>query len=119
MFVGMHEQLVAEREQLLLGRELLADRLPLAFFERSAQPFDSARKKIFLALEVCVERRSTHVRAIDDVLHRQRLESFLLNERHQRRSKELLRTLNAPIDCFLGHVPSLAFRTIQRRVFDN
>src|SRR4029453_7825368 len=64
-----------------------------------------------------VERRAPDVRPIDDVLHGQGFEPFLLNQGHQRRAQKLLRTLNASIHA--SRLPrALTLRTFRRRLFD-
>jgi len=44
------------------------------------------------------KRRATDVGAVDDVLHRQRFKSLLLNQRHQRAVEQLPRPLNTSVD---------------------
>jgi hypothetical protein len=62
-----------------------------------------------------VERRPADVGAVDDVLHRQRFESLLLNQRHQRAVEQLPRSLNAPIDGPRLHRP-LTFPNNERSI---
>src|SRR5947207_4613328 len=101
--VGVNEQLVTEREQPGIIRHPRPERLVLTLLQHRAQSLDSAREQIVLAVEVGVERRATNVSAIDDLLYGHGFESFFLHQRHQRRMKQLLRPLNAPIDASLLH----------------
>src|SRR5262249_10162616 len=64
---------------------------------------DASGQQVLLALEVGIEGRAADVRAVDDVLHGQRLEAFLPDERDHRRSQHESGSVHSPVVPGLRH----------------
>src|SRR5258708_7672649 len=84
----------------------------------SAAPVESTHHEVLLFVEVGVESRTAHVRAINDVLHRECFKATLLDQGHQGRAEELLRPLHTAVIFYSAH-HILTFRTITGRSFNN
>src|SRR5579883_2410691 len=100
MLIRVSQQMVAEREQLLLAAASPRARFTLAFLEIGQQPLEPALQQIFLVVVVRIKGRAPDVCAIDDLLHRDRIELLLLDQREQRRFQELLCPLYPSIRFF-------------------
>jgi hypothetical protein len=51
----------------------------LPFFQKGSEPFKTADQKVFHVVEMPVKRHSAYVCAVNNVLHRERFESLLLD----------------------------------------
>jgi len=98
MAVRMLEHHDAEAETTGLFSLSLADEAP--------QVFQSAVEQRVLVGEVCVERRATHVRRVDDVLNGRGGVALLDHHRDQRILEQLARALHTPVMRSLCHVAS-------------
>jgi hypothetical protein len=106
MLVGVGEDVPAEAEHAILDRAAAGECLALTRPERGAQVLEAAGQQIVLVVEVRVEGGAADVGAVDDLLHGQRLEPLLPDERHQRSTQELFGPFDPPITrC--RHVASL------------
>src|SRR5262245_3108764 len=73
---------------------------------------------MFLVIEMCIKGGAAHICPIDNLLHRQCLESLLPYQGHKSASKKLVGPLNATIN-FLCHPVLRRFRTRQALLAGN
>src|SRR5260370_16472113 len=106
---------MAEGKHPLLNATATRERLTLEPFQGHSQSVEAAHQQILFVLKMCVERCTAHVGAIDDVLHRNRFESLLLDQRQHCPSTKLLTSLDPSIDWF-RHLRPTTFRTIHNHL---
>jgi hypothetical protein len=99
----MSKHLVTECEQPFVRTHRSHVRLALELFQRSTQTLKTTHQEILLVVEVRIESRAADVGAINDVLHRERFKSILLDQGHHCRAEELLRPLHTAVIFSCSH----------------
>lgn len=79
MLFGVNEQLTAESEYPVVNTAPARECFALPFFQKGSEPFKTADQKVFHVVEMPVKRHSAYVCAVNNVLHRERFESLLLD----------------------------------------
>src|SRR3954453_13561896 len=97
IFVDVLEQVLNKCEGSLFDGERTGVRLALPFPHGGSEILQTTEEKILFVVEVRVECRAAYIRTIDDVLHRQRLEAFFLDQGKEGAPKQLMRPLHPPI----------------------
>ena len=77
---NMLDGLAAESEQALVGTGVLRERLALLLAQGRSKVVESAEQEILFVVEVRVKSSAAYIGAIEDVLHRERLEAFFLDQ---------------------------------------
>src|SRR5437867_7201823 len=72
--------------------------------QRSPQVLRSPHQQLVFILEVRVERRSSDIRAVENLLHRDAVVRPFKNQRHERLMQRLARALNPPV--YDSHLPN-------------
>ena len=79
MLFGVSEQLTAESEYPVVNAATVGECFALPFFQGGSEPFKTADQEVFHVVEMPVKRHSAYVGAVNNVLHRERFESLLLD----------------------------------------
>src|SRR6266702_3025341 len=111
MFINVGKHVMTKRESPFISSSPAGERFALALPQRIPEGIKTAKKQVFLVVEMRVERRATYISAIDDVLHRKPFETLLLDEREKSRAKKFLSSPHAPV-FILGHQTSSALEQI-------